>query len=531
MGTAMDMAMGTVTAMRTEPGRHKVVVRRLGKVLLAAGLASAMTPACAGSWTITPTVAVTETATDNVARSDRNRQSDLISDVNPGIRIEGSGGRAKLRFDYQMHNLFYAQDSSRNETQNSLNALGTLEAIEDWLFIEASGYISQQNLSAFDSSSSSSSVNVNTLNTTETSTYRISPYIVGSFGSFADYQLRYNLATTSRKSNLSNDENVSELVGSLKGTTSLASLGWSIDASTQDVDYDRGRDSEADRVRGVLAYQINPQFRVNLIGGVESNNYQSLDMESTTTSGAGFDWSPTERTLLSVSRENRFFGPANTISFSHRTANTAWKYSDTEDVVTQTDQRSTVGLGTYFDLFDNMLSYAYPNEAQRAAIVSSMLLQAGIPLDQQLEGSFLTNGSTIEHRRELSFALLGARNTVTFAAGETQSERASQGALISFLGASDFVEAQKIRQRFASVNWSHKLTPLSSLIATVSRSNSKGSGTGSSNLETTEQMYNVNLTTQLGPKTNASVGFRHVVGDGTVDYTENALTGTLSHQF
>lgn len=527
-GTAMD----TVMAMRSEFGRATTMACRLGNVLLAGGIASAMTTVHAGSWTITPTLAVTETATDNVALSDRNKQSDLISDVNPGIHINGSGGRAKLRFDYQMHNLFYAQDSSRNEIQNSLNALGTLEAIENWLFIEASGNISQQSLSAFGSSASSSSVNVNTnLNSTETSTYRISPYVVGSFGSFADYQLRYNFSTSSTKSSLSNDESVSELVASLKGITRFASLGWSIDASTQDVDYDRGRDSEADRVRGVLSYQINPQFRLNLIGGVESNNYQSLDMESTTTSGAGFDWSPTERTLLSVSRENRFFGPANTISFSHRTASTAWKYSDTEDVVTQTDQRSTVGLGTYYDLFDNMLAYAYPNEAQRAAIVSSMLLQAGIPLDQQIEGSFLTNGSTIEHRRELSFALLGARNTVTFAAGETQSERASQGALISYLGASDFVEAQKIRQRFASINWSHKLTPLSSLVATVSRSNSKGSGTGSSNLETTEQMYNLNLTTQLGPKTNASVGFRHVVGDGTVDYTENALTGTLSHQF
>lgn len=518
------MAMDTVMAMRTELDLNTALVRRFGRALLAAGLASALTPAYAGSWTITPTLSVTETATDNVALSSENKKSDLISNVNPGIHIAGSGGRSKLRFDYQMHNLFYAQDSSRNEIQNSLNALGTLEAIENWLFIEASGNISQQNLSAFGSSSSSSSVNVNTnLNTTETSTYRISPYVVGSFGRFADYQLRYNLATTSRKSNLSNDENVSELVGSLKGTTSLANLGWSVDASTQDISYDRGRDNEADRLRGVLTYQINPQFRANLIGGVEANNYQSLDKESTTTYGAGFDWSPTDRTLLSVSREHRFFGPANAISFSHRTANTAWKFSDTEDVVTQTGQRSTVGLGTYYDL----LSKNFPGISKDAAEA----LLGGIDLNAQIPGDFLTNGSTIQHRRELSFVLLGARNTVTFSAGETQSERASQGALSSILGTSDFANAQKIRQRFASINWSHKLTPLSSLIASVSRSNSRGYGTSSSSLETTEQMYHLNLTTQLGPKTHANLGFRHAVGDGTVDYTENALTGTLSHQF
>ena len=522
MGTGMRSSFGA--ALRSS--RHAV------RVLLAGVASLSMQTVVAGEWTITPSLAVTETATDNVALSNKNRQSDLISDVNPGIHIEGAGGRSKLRFDYQMHNLFYAQDSSRNEIQNALNALGTLEAIENWFFIEASGSISQQSLSAFGSSSASSSVNVNTnLNTTETSTYRISPYIVGSFGNLADYQLRYNQSITRWKSSLSNDENVDELIGSLKGITPFASLGWSIDVSSRNVDYDRGRDNEDDRLRGVLTYQLDPQFRVFLIGGVESNNYQSLDKESNTTRGAGFDWSPTERTQLSVSRENRFFGPANTISFSHRTPNTAWKYSDTEDVVTQTDQQSTTSLGTNYDLFYSLFSSAIPDPASRAAFVNALLAANGISPNAQMQGSFLLNGSTIEHRRELSFALLGARNTVTFSAGETQSERASQGAFISLIGANNILEAQKIRQRHASVNWSHKLTPMSSLVASASRMNSKGTGTGISNLETTETMYNVNLTTQLGPKTNAGLSFRHVIGDGTVNYTENALTGTLSHQF
>lgn len=519
-------------AMRTELGRNTATARRLGKALLATGVALAMTPVLAGSWTITPTLAVTETATDNVALTDSGKRSDLISDISPGIHIEGVGGRSKLRFDYQMHNLIYAQDSSRNQIQNALNALGTLEAIEDWLFLEASGKVSQQSVSAFGSSSSSSSVNVSTNeNTIETSSYRLSPYIVGSLGGFADYQLRYNLATTKTSSSASNDEAVSELVASLKGSTSKTNLGWSLDASTQRISYDKGRDNEADRLRGVLTYRINPEFRVSLIGGVEANNYQSLNKESNSIRGAGFDWSPTERTLLSVSREKRFFGQANAISFTHRTASTAWKFSDVEDVVTQTDRQSNTSLGTYYDLFFDMLSYSVPDETQRAALVSNMLLQAGIPLDKQVDGSFLTNGSTIQHRRDFSFALQGARNTVTFSAGQTQSERASSGALTSFLGVSDFANVQTIRQRFASINWSHKLTPMSSMIASVSRSNSKGSGTSGADLETTRQMYNLNLSTRLGPKTNASIGLRHVASDGTANYTENAVTGTLSHQF
>lgn len=525
------MVTDMATAMRISLDIDLGTRRQANCILLLAGvLPLLVSTAYAGEWTITPTISVTETATDNVALTQNGTRSDLISDINPGIQIAGTGGRAKLRFDYQMHNLIYAQDSSRNSIQNSLNALGTLEAIENWFFIEASGNISQQNVSAFGSSSATSSVNVNTnSNTTETATYRVSPYLRGSFGNFADYQLRYNLSTSRSKSSLSDDETTSELVGSLKGSTSFSALGWSIDASTQAVEFDRGRDNDADRLRGVLTYQTNPQFRVYVTGGVESNNYQSLEMESNTTTGAGFDWSPTERTQLSVSRENRFFGPANTISFAHRTENSAWKYTDSEDVVTQADRQSSASLGTYYDLFYNMFSYL--PVAERAVAVANALRAINKLGDAQIAGSFLTNGSTIEHRRELSFALLGARNTVTFTAGETQSESASQGALISILGTSGFLDAQKIRQRFASVQWSHKLTPLSSLIASVSRTNSKGSGTGNSNLETTEQMYNLNLTTQLGPKTSAGLGLRRVVGDGTVNYTENALTGVLSHQF
>src|ERR1035437_4884280 len=244
MVMAMVMAMGT--EMQQTKGNFSVAIRRLALVGVSLGCVSS--PLLAGDWKITPTVGVEETATDNVALRNGNIRSDLISAINPGISIDGSGGRSKLRFNYQMHNLVYAQDSSRNQIQNSLNALGTLEALENCFFIEASGLISQQSISAFGSSSASSSVNTNSNNnTTETSTYRISPYFRGALGNFADYQLRYNLSTTNSKSNLSNDSDTKELLATLKGVTSLTNLGWSLDASRQTVNFSNSRDNEADR--------------------------------------------------------------------------------------------------------------------------------------------------------------------------------------------------------------------------------------------------------------------------------------------
>jgi uncharacterized protein (PEP-CTERM system associated) len=508
----------------------RIKIQRL--ILLGLTMGGVAVPGFAGDWKVTPTIAVNETATDNVTLSNTQKKGDLITDISPGISIDGSGGRSKLHFDYQLHNLIYAQDSSRNQTQNSLNAFGTLEALENWFFIEASGLISQQSISAFGGSSPSTNVNPNVNNnTTEASTYRISPYFRGTLGSFADYLLRYNLATTSTTSNSAFDSDTQEFLGSLKGVTALADLGWSLDASSQTVKFGNGRSDEADRLRGVLTYRIDPQFRVSVIGGREANNYLTLNKETTNTRGAGFDWSPTERTQLSVSREHRFFGKSNLISFSHRTSGTAWRYSDTKDANAQPNQQSTVGLGTNYDLFFSIFSSAIPDPVARAAFVNALLSSNGISPNAPVPGGFLTSGVTLQRRRELSFALLGARNTVTFTASQTDSQNLSQGAGTGLLVGEDFANAQNIRQRIASISWSHKLTPLSSLIGTVSRMNSTGTGTTSTTLETTQQMINVSLTTQLGPKTNAGFGARRVVVDGTTNYSENALTGFLSHQF
>lgn len=488
-------------------------------------------PAFAGDWKITPTIAVNETATDNVALSSTQKKGDLITDVNPGIRIEGTGGRSKLRFDYQLHNLFHAQDSTRDRTQNSLNAFGTLEALENWFFIDASGMISQQSISAF-GGTTSTAVNTNVgTNTTESSTYRLSPYLRGSFGSFADYQLRYNLTTTSTKSNRAFDSDTNEMVATLKGATALASLGWSLDATSQKIKFGNGRSNEADRLRGVLTYQIDPQFRVSLIGGREANDYLTASKEGHTTKGGGLDWSPTERTQVSASREDRFFGNSNSFSFSHRTAGTAWKYSESKDASVQPSQQQSVGLGTYYDLLFGLYASAIPNPVRRAAFVNSLLAIGGISPTAQLQGGFLTSGVSLQRRREMSFALVGVRNTVTFAATQSESQNLSQASLT--LGAAavgDFSLAQHIRQRGASVNWSHNLTALSSLTGGFSRLNSTGSG-GATSLETTQRMMTLNFTTQLGPQTNAGLGARRVQVDGSTSYTENALTGVVSHQF
>lgn len=517
------MAMDTGTDMATATRGNVPILAALGTVL-----GAMVPPAWASDWQIVPSIFASETVTDNVGLSEKNRESDWITDIAPGISINGRGDRLKLNFDYRLHSLYYANDSSRNNLQNSLNARGTLEALENLFFIDAIATISQQNLSAFRGSTNSSVDTNDSDNTTETRTYQFSPYFKGILGASTEYLLRYSVGkTTSDESNAFNTQ-TRQWIGRLAGTTRFSWLGWSVDANSQKNDFDQGRDTQSDLVRGMLTYRINPQFRVSLIGGRESNDYASLDKESHTIKGAGFEWAPTERTLLSVSRENRFFGNSDDISFTHRTAGTAWKYRQTKDAHTFTDQASGT-VGTYFSLLDSMFSSVIPDPVARAAYVNALLLSSGISPSAALQGGFLTTGVTLQQRKELSLALVGVRNTVTFAASRSETQDISNGTGLGWFQGTDFSSLNNVKQTGASVNWSHKLSGLSSLTGSVSRLKSKG--TGDSSLETDETMYTVNFVTQLGPKTNAGLSARRIEVDGTTNYTENAITGTFSHRF
>jgi len=515
------MGMATDTAMARR-------ARNLVPALSAAILGAMGLPVSAGEWTITPSISINETMTDNVDQVENHRTSSLITDIAPGINIVGTGDRVKVRFDYQLHNLLYSDDSSRNGHQNSLNAAGTLEALENWFYIDANASISQQNLSAFRAATDSNVDTNSSTNTTETSTYRLSPYFKGMLGASTEYELRYNHAQTTTDTSDSYDTTTREVVARLRGTPQLSRFSWAVDANTRKSEFSNGRENESDLLRGVLTYKFDPQFRVSLIGGRESNDYTSIDKKSHTIKGLGLDWSPTDRTLLSASREKRFFGDSDSISFTHRTARTAWNFRQTKDTVTSTDQMSG-SIGTYFDLFDSMFQTAIPDAAARAAFVNAFLRSNGLSPTAQLQGGFLTTGVTLQKRRELSFAISGARNTVTFAATQSDSENLSQGVGSGWFAGTAFDNVNQVRQTGASVNWSHKLTGLSTLSGSFSRLKSKGRG--DSTAETDQDLYTVNFLTQLGPKTNLGVGFRRTDVDGTTRYTENAVTGTFSHRF
>ncbi|MGE5386677.1 MAG: TIGR03016 family PEP-CTERM system-associated outer membrane protein, partial [Betaproteobacteria bacterium] len=319
------------------------------------------------------------------------------------------------------------------------------------------------------------------------------------------------------------DSDTDEWLGRIYGATPMANLGWSLEGHGTQVDYSDGRKNESEMYRALMNYRFAPEIRVSASLGSERNDYISGNAQTWRTHGYGFDWSPSERTMLSAFRERRFFGNGHTVTFTHRTPLTSWRVSDTRDVSLAPNNLTTVGLGSIYDLMYNMYQSSIPDPIQREAFVRSLLQRGGIAANSQVLGGFLSSQATVQRQQEISVALLGARNTVTFLASRSENQRL--GSTLGS-GAGDFAVTSSIRQRGFSMNWAHHLTPLSTLSVMASQQNSAGDA----NIQSTKlRALTVSYSTKFDPKTTASLGVRRALFESSVNpYQENAITGTLS---
>ena len=471
---------------------------------------------------ILPRVSVTQTWTDNVRLSTEGEQADQITEISPGVIFSLEGDRLKAYVDYALNEIYYAQDSSPRRRQNLLNGFGTLEAVQDWAYLDFNASISQQAISAFGPQSiSNTSINSNQA---EVSSYRISPYVRGKLGNWADYDARYSRMESHSDAPGASDGVAANALVQIKGGSSLRNLGWSADAGRERFDYREGRSTEADRLNLGLSYALTPQLSVFANLGRESDNFTSLDKQSDGTHGFGASWSPSERTRVSVVRGQRPFGTTHALNLEHRTARTAWRFTDTKDVAATPSQSNLTGFGAIYDLLFNQFAALEPRADERARLVNAFLLNNGIPSDLGVINSFLTSAVFMQRRQDAMFILLGVRDTITLAATRSDSRRID---LLS-LAVDDLSTSTLVRQQGLSVNWTHRLTPDYALGVLVSQQKTSGSlGLQDARL----QLFNASLSGRVGRHARAALGLRHVISRGSFPYDETAIHFNLTVQF
>jgi uncharacterized protein (PEP-CTERM system associated) len=255
-----------------------------------------------------------------------------------------------------------------------------------------------------------------------------------------------------------------------------------------------------------------------------------LDNEGQGTYGAGFDWTPTERTRASGFWEHRFFGTGHNVLLSHRFPLSSIRYTDTKDVALIPNQFTTSGLGTVYDQYFQIFASLIPDPVNRDNYVRNLLNQAGIAPDAQAINNYLANRPQVQRNQRLSLVLFGSRNSITFLAGRSNS----QPLTLAPNGLDGIVsEAGTVTQQGYAVSYSHRLTPLTGLNLLASRQKNKSGLTNE--IDTTLTTYQIGVSTRLGAKTVGALNARHQDFTGsdvtTTPYKENALIASVTMVF
>src|SRR5262245_3587852 len=159
---------------------------------LAAGLGAlaASAPADAENWHWGGSASLTGTYTSNANYSPSNlAEGDFVTTVSAGLTVDGEGARLKVHGSLSASALLYATETQNNSIAPQVNIGGTLEAVENFFWIDANAYVTQTFASPF-GPQPGNLVNA-TQNRYTSQNYTLSPYIKGVVpDSRISYQLR-----------------------------------------------------------------------------------------------------------------------------------------------------------------------------------------------------------------------------------------------------------------------------------------------------------------------------------------------------
>lgn len=472
---------------------------------------------------VVPTFSANATLTNNVNLSATDKESDLVLALSPGIQMGGQSGRVRGYLNYVLTGNVHARSNESSNFTNSLAASGTVEAVENWLFVDANASVSQQFISPFGAQSPNTSLNND--NRTEVRSVSVAPRVQGQIAGQVNYVGRAFYSFTDSGSSKASDSTVWGALLGFDATTRWSRLSWGLDFSYREARFSDQR-SEFDQLNVLsLTYAITPELHATLRGNVETSNLTSVDNETTTGWGGGVRWRPSPRTNFIAEYDQRVFGNSHLYSLDYRTPRTVWAFSNRQGLSTGQFNNGLGAPTSPYNLLFTQFAAIEPDPVKRAQLVNAFMRANGIDPNASLNTGYLPNQVQLERRQEASASWLGQRDTAILNVYQTQSEAVRATAL----NANDpFSGANALRWRGAGLTWSHRLTPRDTLSVS-------GSGQRTTqrlgNQETTLWIGLAMWSTQLAERIAVSLSARYQTQSGSTQFDEAALLATLNMTF
>ncbi|MEP7282637.1 MAG: TIGR03016 family PEP-CTERM system-associated outer membrane protein, partial [Rubrivivax sp.] len=310
------------------------------------------------------------------------------------------------------------------------------------------------------------------------------------------------------------------------GSSREGRVGWALDATRDELQFQRGRRITTDRQIASLLWRPDIDWQFAIRGGEERTNLTSVFPERYANWGGTVKWIPSQRTVVSLSADRRAFGDSHAILLQHRWRRSVFRFTDSRDVNDGLNQGSGGGgQGILaYDLFFALFASQQPDPALRDTLVRSFLDRAGIAADEVIGGGVVTSGVSLDRRQELSWTLQGQRTTYLAALFSTRSERIGVDG-----GGIDDLSFGPVSERGLRVTVSHQVSAIDSVNLTSEARRTKRDADGRYNTFTS---LNAVWLSRLSDRTAVSLGVRRSqFDDSSNPYIEHAVTGTFTHQF
>ncbi|MBL8434919.1 MAG: TIGR03016 family PEP-CTERM system-associated outer membrane protein [Zoogloea sp.] len=484
-------------------------------------------PALAQQQTVrlAPFVRLTETITDNAGlRNDRDAKSDWITQLSPGVSLEARGARLNGSLSMSLNANHYGNGTSSDSTFLTLNGSGKLMAWENRLYVDLTGSVSRIASSLFDPRPADS---VTGSNLSQLSVFTVSPYFTTRFGSTGSVRLRYMMGISDSGSAAMSRNNTQTWSFDASDPRMTGFLGWGfsfMDRSSDSSATSRQLKQQTTRLTGMA--QAMPDLMLRLIVGAESNNYR-VSNQNSSIYGFGADWTPTPRTRVSGTIEDRFFGTGYTLAADHRSSQMAYRISYGKDA--SSTSSSMLSAMTLYELLMLQYTSRFPDATEREAFVRQLIAtQAPGQADRITAAqTVLTDTTFLDERLQVGATYSGPRNSLSLMAFMSDRESLVDR---DYAVGSDIRVGSTLRTTGMIASLGHQLTPLTSLNASFSTSRSRNEG--SVNQSSQSKMLMAGLSTKLAPKATGMLSARRNQGTGSVgDYTENAVFGNVVLQF
>lgn len=473
----------------------------------------------AQSVNVEPSLNTRLTFTDNANATSTGKKSDWIAEVAPGVAVSRRSGRFNGSLNAQLRGIVHASETGNNAAFLALDGRGVLEAIDKLLFVDMDASISRDNRTGLTGRGTGDFLDIESEN--ETRQLSVGPRLQFSVGQETDVTVGYKSTWFDGGGDI-NSRRRGQWQTTVSSPQSFGYFGWGLDYRNSSTDGDvRAQSSEV--VRGTLFVRVTPQFRLRGIVGHEWNDFDSQSSETGTITGGGFDWNPTERTSISGTVENRVFGRGFDVSFRHRHALWAWDLAYSRDFSSSLDSLSVIDDPLY-RVLNALLANQFPDPIERDREIRRFFAQQGIAVRQS---NFVTNSQFVSRSLAGSVSLIGVRSALTLSLNRTERERIG-GAIVTD-PRDDFGSFGTVTTTSGTLALSHRVSAITSLNASMTRSRSEGGGATS--VDTRRMLYSLGVSTQLGARTSGSLTYRHQRSDGASDFTENVLTANVGMRF